>query len=542
MAAVETDGKTIGGVFVEAVESFGSNPFLMVPVDAERSYHPEGSTISFASAAAQVDTYKEVLRTAGYGHGHRIAVLLENRPEMVLMKLALASLGISWVPVNPDYRPAEIGYLLSDSGVAFMISVGSREAQARNGIGESGRDVPLVLFDGGKLVVPEAAEAPPKDGPVSPATEASLIYTSGTTGKPKGCMMGHEYELMMAVWYSSRGGLLDVREGQERIYCPLPLFHVNAGILLVLNVMLTGNCQILPERFRASRWWPEIIATGTTAIHYLGVIVPVLMNQSPSELDRGHKVRWGLGAGVEPTLHGPFEKRFGFPLIEVWGMTEMCRVLCDHEEPRQIHTRAMGRDGPQLEVRVLDAENNEVPVGEPGELTVRYSEAEPRKGAFSGYLNQPKATEEAWRGGWFHTGDTVTRDSTCMLYFVDRKKNIIRRSGENIAAAEVEACLQDHAAVAQAAVIATEDEMRDEEVMACIVAHGDANKGEALARSIFDHCFERLSYFKAPSWVVFVDKLPVTGTQKVLKHMIFEDSVDPRGLADAYDFRVLKKR
>ncbi|MFC3612783.1 hypothetical protein ACFORG_03335 [Lutimaribacter marinistellae] len=128
-----------------------------------------------------------------------------------------------------------------------------------------------------------------------------------------------------------------------------------------------------------------------------------------------------------------------------------------------------------------------------------------------------------------------------MLFFFDRKKNIIRRSGENIAAAEIEACLQGHDTVAQVAVIAIEDELRDEEVMACVVAqHAQGDKGQAKA--LFDHAYSELAYYKAPGWIVFVDDLPVTGTQKVLKHMIFKDGEDPRQLPRAHDLRAFKKR
>jgi len=201
----------------------------------------------------------------------------------------------------------------------------------------------------------------------------------------------------------------------------------------------------------------------------------------------------------------------------------------------------MGRPQPGLEVRVVDKADNEVPRGTSGEMVVRHSAETPRKGAFSGYLNLPEATEEAWRGGWFHTGDTVTQDDTGMIYFVDRKKNIIRRSGENIAAAEVEASLQAHANVAQVAVIPIADEMRDEEVMACVITRDHAADDE-LARALFDHCYTELAYYKAPGWVVFVDSLPVTGTQKVLKHMIFGEDQDPRKLPAAHDLRSLKKR
>ena len=305
--------------------------------------------------------------------------------------------------------------------------------------------------------------------------------------------------------------------------------------------MLTGNCQVLPERFSRTRWWREIRETDATIIHYLGAIVPVLLNQPPGPQDRDHQIKFGIGGGVEPTLHGVFEERFGFPLVEGWAMTESCRMLAAHEEPRHIDTRAMGRPQPGLEVRVVDDEDNDVAVGEPGEMLVRHSARTPRRGAFSGYLNQPEATEQAWRGGWFHTGDTVRQDESGMLYFVDRKKNIIRRSGENIAAAEVEACLQGADAVAQVAVLAVPDDIRDEEVMACVVLTG-TGPSEAAARQLFDHAYAQLAYYKAPGWIALVDELPVTGTQKVLKHMIFKSGEDPLSRPNTFDFRDFKKR
>jgi len=346
---------------------------------------------------------------------------------------------------------------------------------------------------------------------------------------------------MMGAWYATRGGRFTLKEGGERVYNPLPLFHVNAGIVEFYGLLLTGNCMIIPDRFSRSRWWRDIRECAATGCHYLGVIIPVLMNDPVSEDDRNHGMRWAFGAGVEPTLHKAFEDRFGFPLIEGWGMTEMCRILVDSREPRQVGTRAMGRPGPGLEVRVVDGSDQDVTVGEAGEMIVRHSAATPRRGAFSGYLNQPEATEEGWRGGWWHTGDTVRQDTSGMLFFVDRKKNIIRRSGENIAAAEVEAVLQAVVEVAQVAVLVVEDEMRDEEVLACVVPH-EACPDATLARSLFDACFAELAYYKAPGWIIFVESLPVTGTQKVLKHRIFGDGIDPRQLAGAHDLRSLKRR
>ena len=174
-------------------------------------------------------------------------------------------------------------------------------------------------------------------------------------------------------------------------------------------------------------------------------------------------------------------------------------------------------------------------------MLVRHSAATPRRGCFSGYLDDAGATEAAWRGGWFHTGDTVWRGADGMLHFVDRKKNIIRRSGENIAATEVEALLLTHPNVLQAAVMAVEDELREEEVLACIVLKR-ALPVEEAAKALFQHCFERLAYYKAPGWVHIVDSLPTTGTQKIQKHAIFGPGVDPRRVPGIVDLRSRKRR
>jgi crotonobetaine/carnitine-CoA ligase len=526
----------IGDFFKEKSAYYAGNQFLSVPVDAARAYHPEGYDITYGEAAVLVAAWQEKLRTAGYGVGDRVAVLLGNRPEMMLLKLALNGLGISWVPVNPDYRPNEVAYLLDDSRACLAIASPELASLMRDGLAEAAREIAMVEMANDLPDLPEGPHT--GTGVVDGDTEASLIYTSGTTGRPKGCILSHAYELDMGRWYATRGGLIDFRDGRDRVYNPLPLFHVNAGIITFYCVIEKGNCQIIPERFRANSWWRELSETGATVVHYLGIVIPALMNIPEGEWDHKNKVRFAVGAGVEPTLHRPFEERFGFPLIEVWGMTEMCRILGDNHEPRMIDTRAMGRPSPGLEVRVVDQDDNEVPRGTPGEMTLRYSAQEPRRGFFSGYLNLPEATEEAWKGGWFHTGDTVVMDESDMVFFVDRKKNIIRRSGENIAAAEIEACLQEHPKVDRVAVLAVEDALRDEEVMACVTVTGPPD--EATAEELFDWCFKRLAYYKAPGWVRFVAEIPVTGTQKIQKHAMFAEGENPTD--GAYDFRPRKKR
>lgn len=539
-----TDGMTMREALGASADRWPDAALFCAPPEPGRDWDPEGREMTYGDVRAEADRIAAALIRAGYGRGHRIAIDLENRPEHIVWKFAANAVGASIVPMNPDLRPAEIAYILTDSAPQLAIVAPNRarafaEANAYQRR-ETRRHIPTLTLD---KIDPEAQlpapNARPEKGPVTPDDEGSLIYTSGTTGKPKGCMLSQGYELHVGRWYAEAAGMLGLVEG-DRLYNPLPLFHVNALVMSFFGMLHIGGCQIQPRRFTRARWWADINECRATIAHYLGVVIPVLMSGDPGAEERAHGLRVLMGAGVDPSLHGPAEDRFGVPLIEGWGMTEMCRAIVADGEPRMIDTRAIGRPRAGLEAKVGDADGTEVPRGTPGEMLLRHSAETPKKGFFSGYLNKPEATEEAWTGGWFHTGDTVTMDESGMIYFVDRKKNIIRRSGENIAAAEVEACIVGHPDVAQVAVIAAEDPIRDEEVMACVVLREGMAADDARARAIFDHTFERLAYYKAPGWLLFRDALPVTGTQKIQKHALFAEGQDPT--TGAHDFRALKKK
>jgi len=401
--------------------------------------------------------------------------------------------------------------------------------------------VPVVSFEDFPASLPEARAAPSAGRPDS-ATEAALLYTSGTTGRPKGCVMSNEYFHTFGTWYLSRGGRLAMTEGAERLYNPLPLHHANALSISNPAMLLSGGCLVFPDRFHASTWWQDIVAERVTAVQMQGIIPNLLLKLPRRAEERAHAVKFALCAGIEPSHHAAFEDRFGFPLVEMWAMSETGRLMTDHIEPRLIHTRAMGRSVPGLEARVVDAAMNRLPPGQAGELVIRHSPEAPRKGFFTRYLKNEAATEEAWRGGWFHTGDVAVHDESGMFYFMDRMKNIIRRSGENIAAAEIEALLTAHDKVRQVAVFAVPDELRDEEVFACVIARDPADAGEALAHELLRDCLARAAYFKAPAWMLFVEMLPTTSSQKVHKISIFPSGVDPRTLPGVVDMRHLKKK
>ena len=537
------DATTIGQAFFAACARYATHSLLAVPANPARAYDPEGREITYAEAADTVRGLMAQYRAAGYGLGHRVGLLLESRPEHMLHKLALNSLGVCCVPINPDYRPRELAYLVDHARVDLVVVLGSRLEAVQAALALTQHQPPVRLL--------EALADAPLPTPATPAqagepvgdTPASILYTSGTTGQPKGCVLSHTYELAAGHWYAHQGGLGAVREGQERLYNPLPLFHVNASILSFYCMLLSGGCQVQTDRFQPSRWWAEVVQSRATIVHYLGVVVLMLLNQPESPLERAHCVRFGYGAGVEPQLHATFEARYGFPLLELWGMTEMVRPLCDCQAPRQVGTRAFGRARPGLDACVMDEAGQVVPDGTPGELVIRHSAATPRRHFFSGYLDNPEATADAWRGGWFHTGDVVQRGADGMFHFMDRRKNIIRRSGENIAAAEVEALLLTHPLVANAAVMALPDEVREEEVLACVVLKQAQGQETAdTARALFDFCHQQLAYYKAPGWLWFAPEIPTTGTQKIQKHRIFPEGHDPRTLPGMHDLRAFKKR
>lgn len=523
--------------FDSAARDHPEATFLCIPARPGRAYLPDGAEISYGAARAEVDRRAALFRAAGIGPGRHVALMLDNRPEHLFCQLALYAVGAVQVPVNPDYLDHELEYLLQHS--QSVLAIGHADNLAQLARVASGLGIPALCET--------ALEALPTFGPAHDHSAgrdspAALIYTSGTTGRPKGCIIDHEYHFAVGLCYARHGGRLALRPGGDRIFVPLPVFHVNAGINTLTALILTGNCLILPDRFHPDSWWQDIAATRATALHYLGIIPPILLKRGATAQDRTHGLRFGLGAGLDPGIHAAFEERFAIPMVEVWGMSETGRFIADCHEPRQIRTRAFGRPFDDLEARVVDDTGAEVAHGTEGELVVRAPGPDPRRGFFSGYLKDPDATAEAWRSGWFHTGDVVTQDPDGMLHFVERRKNIIRRSGENISAAEVENALVSHPAVEAVAVIGVTDDLRDEEVMACILPMPGTARDAAMARDIFDHARAHLAYFKLPGWLVFVDDLPRTGTQKVRKGLIFPGLDDPRAAPGAVDLRALKKR
>jgi len=483
---------TVFAAFEQTARAHGAKPFLQ--------FYPDKLQLSYAQAHERVAAIARVYSSKGYAPGHRVALKLPNCADFLLHFLALNSLGIAVVPMNPDCQKNEFEYVVAHSAAALVVD--STEH-----------------FD------------PPRAPRSGNATECALLYTSGTTGKPKGCLLSDFYFLNVGRRYVDEGGLCALRFGEERLITPLPLFHMNALAVSTTAMILAAGCVVRLDRFHPKTWWRHVVDSGATIVHYLGVMPAILLQLPPGPDDRGHRVRFGYGANANPKDHAAFEARFGFPLIEGWAMTETGggALICASREPRHVGTRCFGLPRDELEVRIDGG----------GELLVRQKGADPRRGFFSGYLKDEKATAHAWRDGWFHTGDAVRRGPDGAMHFVDRLKNIIRRAGENIAALEVEAALAGHPAIAQVAVIAKPDDVRDEEVMACVVLQAGSGASRETAVSIQDWCLERLACFKAPGHVAFLRELPVTSTNKVQKAKLADFALNP---AESFDLRDRKRR
>jgi acyl-CoA synthetase (AMP-forming)/AMP-acid ligase II len=527
--------------FAATAASHPSHDFLHVPASATRSYADGALTYRYAEALGEVRMLADRFMDAGIGPGARVALLLENRPDYFFHWLALNALGASVVPINPDLRRPEIAYVLGHSEAILVVGLEERADDLRGAAKDCGSAARVVAPGEVRGGIGRAKDARAAR-PAGRQDECAVMYTSGTTGKPKGCLLSNDYFLRMGERYLNRRGHVQLEHGKSRILTPLPMFHMNAMAGSTMGAVMSASCLVQLDRFHPRTWWKDVAETRATGIHCLGVMPAILLDLPECPEERAHRVRYGTAANVEPQFHARFEARFGFPLIEGWAMTETGAgaVISADYEPRHVGTRCIGLPIPGVEVRIVDEQGADVAPRTGGELLVRRAGPNPRKGFFSGYQTDPAATEEAWRGGWWHTGDMATRWEDGTLHFLDRRKNVVRRSGENVSALEVESVLRGHPNVAAIAVTAVPDEVRGEEVIACVVPR--AASGEREARAIHDWALERMAYFKTPGWIAFVAELPTTATQKIQRGALRELAAKLPGSGSCFDLRDLKRR
>ena len=479
---------------------------------------PDGEH-TFASMWEVARRVAHGLRDRGVREGDVVALFLRNGVAFLEGWFGAVTLGAVAVPVNTGFKHDEARYVLehSDAVVCVVDAATSPIVRALEGslpnlkhvfdIDHTGA-TPFEHLTGSPALEPEevprlAAEAP-----------AGILYTSGTTGPPKGCLLGHDYYLEVPRSFASH---LELTR-DDVLLCVLPLFHMNAQTLSVLGSLTVGARLILEERFKASTFWDTVRTHRVTEINYLGVISSVLYKQPPTPHDRDHDVRVGFGAGIPAEIHEPFEQRFGFPMIEVFGMTETGFDLgVPLRGERRVGSRTIGKPVPGKEARVIAEDGGDASPDEPGDLVIR------GPALFKGYYKDPDATREALTDdGWFRTGDLAKRGPDGWYYYVDRRKDLLRRAGENISSVEVETVIKRHPDVYEVAVIGAPDDVVGQEVMAVVVARPEVTPDGELAESIMRSCEERLSSFKVPRYVRFVEGLPRTRSEKIQKHHLRE--------------------
>ena len=362
---------TIYEAFRSAATRWPHRDCLQILPGTATVYGIAPGTLTYGDALAQVEELANAYAAAGYQRGMRVALLFENRPGFFIHWLAVNQLGGSVVPINPDLRATELEYLIQHAEPALVVTLKSRQKHVTEAARAAGLAVPVAT--------PDAVLPPPRENAVvtemheGSEQEAAVLYTSGTTGKPKGCVLPNAYFLLAGHWYCNVGGLATLSEDGERMITPLPIFHMNAMAYSFMAMVSVGGCLIPLDRFHPRSWWQDVIESGATCLHYLGVMPSMLMRAKPADTDSAHKVRFGFGAGVDPRLQDGFEKRFGFPLVEAWAMTETGAgaVVAASSPKRRIGESCLGSPSEDVACRIVDEGGADVPTGQPGELLVR---------------------------------------------------------------------------------------------------------------------------------------------------------------------------
>ncbi len=509
------ENSTIKDIFESSLKKYRYNTFLSYPKLSNSK--SDIYSYSFNDVSKYIKIYINYFKTINLQYKDRVCVMIGNLPEFFIIKLSLNYIGISCVPLNYELKNKELGYIIRHSKSKHFISSRKYVENVKLIINQIKKKVGLSYFHKNKFYTIKSFIYKNNSNYVlRPFDEASLIYTSGTTGKPKGCIMSHFYEINAGYSYIKKKGLIAIKKKKEKIYNCLPVHHVNAGILSFYAVLLTGNCQIQAKRFSATTFWKEIKYSKATIFHYLGVMVPILLKQKKTIEEKRNNLKLGVGAGIEPNFHSLFEKRFNIPMIELWGMTEMVRCIFDYKKNRKIGKRCFGKPDNSLEVKVIDNFGKSL-INEDGEMIIRHNKSNPKKGFFDGYFKNKRDTNKAWRDGWFHTGDIVRKDRFGYLYFIDRKKNIIRRSGENISSAEVEDNLLSITKIKNVAVCSYPHKVYEEEIIAFIILKDVSNANLVFSKRILYLLSKKLVYFKLPAYIQYTDELPLTSSQKIRK-------------------------
>ena len=480
----------------------------------------DGRVFTYRGFDDQVNRAASTLLNLGVRKGDRVSLLLANRGEYLIFYFACFKIGAWAGPVNALLKPREIEFIIADSEASAVVTQPDLLPNLHEALEHVASLASVIVIDeaghwsvvSGRSQVANAesaGETPALPGgrpQVSASDEAVIIYTSGTTGNSKGVLLTHENLLsnarQIAEWLSL---------GEEdRSLIVMPLFHVNGLMTTAMAALWAGGSIVLAARFSASRHWETDSRYGVTYFGSVATMLSILNHTHPegSGLDIRH-FRFALcgSAPVPAEVSKKFESLFGCPVIEGYGLSEStCRATFNPVDER----RRSGSVGLPIgnEMRIFDDDDRERGPHQVGEIVLR------GPNIMKGYYKNEAATREAFRSGWFHTGDLGYRDEDDFFYVVDRKSDMIIRGGENIYPREIDEVLYQHAKVKEAATIGVPDELYGEAVKSFIVLRDGE---QATEQEIISFCRERLADFKCPKSIEFVEEIPKGPTGKLLK-------------------------
>ena len=485
--------------------------------------------ISFAEAERITNCLASGFKSRGLELGDRVAIFIGNRPEMVLLALALNKLGAIWVPINTDYKGEWLLDTLQRSRCAMLVTdepLQSRIAEIEDRLDEArliliGDVVASLLQNPCSYAELLASEPLRADySRMDYGDTCAILWTSGTTGKSKGVMQSHNGWIRpivqgCSVQYDSQDG--------DIIYCVLPLYNSAAWITCILRALIEGISCVIEEKFSVSQFMTRIEYFNATQTFAVGAMGVFLMNSPECDADVDTPLRTAQIVPMPPDMWPEFEKRFAVRLLRAGlGQSECLLVLTQLEDRDDVPVYALGFPQPDTDIRLFDDWGNEVADGEVGEICIR--PLEPHI-LFNGYFDSPEATADAYRGEWYLTGDMGRKDPTTgAFFFVDRKKDAVRFAGRNISTLEVESVVRRHPAVQDVAafgIASKEVESEHELKINIILREGHSPSYEDICTFINDNA----PHYFVPRYMEYVDSLPYTPTNKVQKFKLREAGV-----------------
>jgi len=464
----------------------------------------------------------------GVKHGDKVAIMLPNNPEFLYVWFGLNKIGACEVPVNVALKGQGLAYQMVQSDCVALVAdlqyldrlegiAGDLEAIRHIVYTDSAATgSPVPSWPGFEHLIYAEFSDRSQDSPgvaVHYSDLASILYTSGTTGVSKGVMFSHHY--WYDIWAESVGYSRYTED--DVLYTGLPFFHGNAQGITVGPAILADAKAVIVDRFSASRLWDDCRRWECTEANYIGGIIPILLKQEEKENDADNPIRLMVGAAAPQDEWHAFQERFNTKILEVYGMTECyCCLVSPYDEPR---AGACGKTITGWDVRIVDDDDNECPPGNLGEFIARSNKMFV---GTTGYYNKPEATLQLFENGWIHTGDLGRMDEDGYFFFVDRKKQAIRRRGENISSFEVESVISSHDAVLESAVVGVPADVGEEEVKAVVVLkEGHSATEEELIR----WCEPRMAYFAIPRYIAIRDDMPKTPSERVEKFKLKKEGI-----------------